>query len=119
MFIFCFFLIWEAGGDFRANTKPDEVSQAILFSLTVRFHLSDVMSSLINCSKQKWSKYVKFLKELFGITNGGCAKGKFCQGSTNCWHVGTACRESGGRERKWEEMERECVPHQLNTTQFC
>ena len=29
------------------------------------------------------------------------------QGSTNCWHVGTACRESGGRKRKWKEMERE------------
>ena len=30
------------------------------------------------------------------------------QGSTNCWHVGTAWRESGGRERKWErERERE------------
>ena len=28
------------------------------------------------------------------------------QGSTNCCHVGTGLRESGGRERKLEEMER-------------
>ena len=35
------------------------------------------------------------------------------QGSTNCWHVGTACRESGGRERKWEEMDRERMSHTI------
>ena len=50
-----------------------------------------------------WSGGNKTLKEL-GVT---LYYSTYWQGSTNCCHVGTAWRESGGRERKWEEMERE------------